>query len=113
MLWLTLDAKLVCKHELGVVQNQATQNWVTVEGRPVLVATNPEKRPIKGCPNVSPGIKPCTQTLKVRAGYSSLLQIDDRPVCLSHLVGLTDGTPPGVVDYIVRGAGQNFVSESN
>ena len=34
---LTIDALLVCDHELGHVSNQATQNLVTVAGRQVLV----------------------------------------------------------------------------
>jgi hypothetical protein len=32
-------------------------------------------------------------------------------VCLDTVTGLTDGTPPGIVTYKVRHAGQALVSE--
>jgi hypothetical protein len=110
MLFLTEDAVLVCTHELGKVGIKATQDFVTVDGRSVLVETDPEGRPISHCPNYGPTIKPCTTTLKVTVGYSDLLRIDSRRVCLDTVKGLTDGTPPGTVEYKVRSAGQEFVS---
>jgi hypothetical protein len=88
-----------------------TQDLVKVEGRRVLVEPNPESRPISGCPNIGATIKPCLTTLKVRTGYSEWIRIEGRPVCLDSVVGFTDGTPPGVVEYQVRSAGQIFVEE--
>jgi hypothetical protein len=111
MRWLTEDAKLVCKHELGVVGIVPTQTFVTITGRKVLVEIDPEGRPIGGCPNYGPTIKPCTTTLKVQAGYSEWLRIAGRRVCLDTVTGLTDGTPPGTVKYLVREPGQPFVEE--
>lgn len=111
MYWLTRDAILVCGHEVGIVGIAATQNLVTIEHRDVLVETDPEKRPIAGCPNVGPTIKPCTTTLKVKAGYSDLVRIEGRRVCLDAVTGLTDGTPPGTVIYKVRSPGEDLVSE--
>lgn len=108
---LTEDAVLVCDHQQGVVANRPGQGWVTVAGRRVLVAPDPEGRPITGCPNTGPTIKPCTTTLRVREGYSELVRIDGRAVCLDTVTGLTDGTPPGVVDYTVRSPGQELVSQ--
>lgn len=111
MHWLCETAVLVCKHELGVVGLLPGQSWVRIEGKRVFVARDPEGRPIVGCPNVGPTIKPCTATLPVREGYSDFLRIDGRAVCLETVSGLTDGTPPGVVKYKVRRAGQGLVSE--
>jgi hypothetical protein len=111
MLLLTEDAVLVCAHELGIVSIAATQDLVTVEGRRLLVEANPEGRPIAGCPNYGPAIKPCTTTLRVQKGYSDLVRIDGRRVCLSSVTGITDGTPPGTVQYKVRSVGQSFVEE--
>lgn len=108
---LTEDAVLVCDHQVGIVQNRPTQGWVTVEGRRLLVRPDPEGRTIVGCPNVGPTIKPCTTTLPVKEGYSDFVRIDGRPVCLDTVTGLTDGTPPGVVDYQVRTPGQTLVAE--
>lgn len=111
MLVLNELAKLVCMHQLGVVQMAATQNLVTVEKKKVFVATDPESRSIAGCPMYGALIKPCLHTLKVIEGYSSLVRIEGRAMCLDTITGLTDGTPPGVVQYKVGFAGQTFVSE--
>jgi hypothetical protein len=108
---LTEDARLVCKHRLGKVATTASQGWVTIAGRRVLVEGDPERRPITGCPNVGATIKPCTLSLKVQSGYSALVRVDGRPVCLENIAGLTDGTPPGVVQYVVAEPGQSFVGE--
>lgn len=111
MFLLTEDALLVCDHELGTVEIKATQDLVTVAGRRVLIRPDPEAKLIKSCPNISATIKPCQLTLPVRAGYSDLVSITGQPACLDTVVGLTDGTPPGTVDYKVRKPGQDFVSE--
>jgi hypothetical protein len=108
---LTEDAMLVCKHELGRVQIAATQDLVTINGRLLLVESDPEKKWIKGCPNYGATIKPCVLTLAVTAGYSDLLRVEGRRVCLDTVSGLTDGTPPGIVQYKVSTAGQDFVAE--
>lgn len=109
--WLCETAVLVCKHELGMVGLVPGQDFVRINGKKVFVARDPEGRPIAGCPNVGATIKPCTSTLPVRQGYSDFLRIGGRAVCLETVEGLTDGTPPGVVEYKVRHAGQGLVSE--
>lgn len=111
MLLLTEDAILNCKHVNGLVQIVPSQDLVKIDGRRVLVEPDPEGKSIVGCPMYGPAIKPCTTTLKVQKGYSDLLRIDGRRVCLDTVTGLTDGTPPGTVLYEVRKAGQDRVSE--
>ena len=111
MKWLTQDAVVRCDHVLGIVQLVPSQKWVTIESRPVLVATDPEGRPINGCPNAAPPSLPCLITLVVREGYSDLLHIDGKAICLDNLTGKTNGTPPGVVDYTVASPGQILVTE--
>lgn len=108
---LTQDAILNCAHESGLVGIIATQDLVTIIKRRVLVATDPEQRPIVGCPMYGPGVKPCVTTLKVQSGYSDLLRINGKRVCLDTITGLTDGTPPGTVKYTVRSPGQSLVEE--
>lgn len=107
---LTADARLVCQHRLGRVENRASQRWVTVAGRPLLVATDPEGRPIDGCPNINVGILPCKATLKVKQGYSAFVAVDGHRVCLDSVEGLTTGTPAGFVKYVVDDPGQRLVS---
>jgi hypothetical protein len=111
MHFLTENAKLVCDHAVGDVAIEPSQTLVTIANQKVLVETDPEARPISGCPNVGPGIKSCGLTLKVRKGYSELVRIEGRRICLDTVKGLTDGTPPGTVDYTVRDPGQNIVGE--
>ena len=106
---LTQDALLQCEHAgvVGIVPGQA---FVFIMRRLVLVDDDPESRPIVGCPNTAPGIKPCLVTLKVNEGYSVFLRISRRRVCLDSVQGLTDGTPPDTVKYRVERPGQRFVS---
>jgi hypothetical protein len=108
---LTTGADLRCEHINGTVKIAASQSLVTINGQPVLVEPDPVGRPISGCPNVGATIKPCTSTLAVREGYSDLLTINGRRVCLDTVTGLTDGTPPGTVPYKVKNPGQGFVEE--
>ena len=109
MRFLTEDAHLACKHVFGKVQIKASQGWVTIEKRAVLVQPDPEGKTITRCPNIGATIKPCQTTLKVQRGYSTFIRIDGQPVCLDTVQGLTDGTPPGVVLYDVRNPGQQLV----
>jgi hypothetical protein len=106
---LTEKSSLKCQH-MGVVRNQATQHWVTIANQAVLVENDPEGRDIDHCPYRDPaGQKPCLHTLKVHLGYSTFITIGKHAVCLDDLWGLTDGTPPGFVKYIVVDPEQTFV----
>lgn len=109
-LFLTNQAKLICKHVTGVVQIFTLQRTVFIQNEPVLVENDPEKKMILGCCNASVTIKPCTLTINVKQGYSEFIYINGRRVCLDTVVGLTDGTVPGTVDYVVRHPGQRFVN---
>lgn len=106
---LPLEATVRCEHQ-GKVTNEASQDWVTIEGVPVLVDDDPEGRDIKACPNRGANIKPCKKTKRVDEGYSEYVRIGDRRVVLASLEGLTNGTPPGLVKYVVREASQHFVA---
>jgi hypothetical protein len=111
MFLLTENSVIVCAHKMGHVKNEPSQDFVTIEGQRLLIETDPEGRSISGCPNYGPTIKPCSNTLKVKVGYSELLTVNGKAICLDTLNGLTDGTPPGVVVYQVADVQQNFVSE--
>ncbi len=110
MKFLTEDAKLTCKHVTGVVQMFTLQNLVTINRRKVLVANDPERKLITGCANIGPTIKPCSLTLPVTEGYSTFIRVEGRAVCLDTVTGLTDGTPPGTVRYVVQQPGQALVT---
>jgi hypothetical protein len=107
---LTEDARVVCNHG-ALVTIIYTQTLVTIGGRKVLVESDPQGRSISRCPNQGVGIKPCMITLVVKKGYSDLLCIEGKRVCLDTVTGLTDGTPPGTVQYKVNKSGQDLVRE--
>ena len=109
---LTDQSILVCNHVVGRVKIEASQQLVRIQQRPVLVEIDPENRPIVSCPNIGVAIKPCQHTLQVREGYSELLRIQGKRVCLDTVSGLTDGTPPGAVHYRVYQPQQDLVSEA-
>lgn len=106
---ITEDATLRCDHQ-AKVENKPSQELFRIDGKRVLVARDPEDRHIHGCPNLSPATKPCTMTLVVEEGYSTLLAVSGAAVCLASIRGHTDGTPPGAVYYTVKEPGQNYVT---
>jgi hypothetical protein len=110
MRWLTEDATLICDHG-GRVSIAATQDYVRIAKRRVLVQPNPENRGIAGCPNSNPlvGILSCRTTLEVRQGYSEFVKIGGKPVCLDSVLGYTDGSPPRIANYKVVDPAQIFV----
>jgi len=99
---------LQCGHD-GIVTNVSSQTWVRIASSPILVTPDPEGRSITLCPNYGLNVKPCLTTLPVRTGYSTFIFIAGRAVSLDTVVGFTDGTPPGAVDYTVGSAGQELV----
>lgn len=109
---LTLDARVVCQHELGVAKQIVSQEWVRIDTVAMQIEPDPEGRSINGCPNFNITIRPCLHTLAVRTGYSEMVTIAGKPVVLASLSGFTDGTPPGVVKYLVRDPGQQWVRVS-
>ena len=109
---MTEDAIVLCTHQLGTITNQPSQGLVTIDGRKVLVDNDPESRSIRLCPNIGVTMKPCTTTLKVVAGYSTFVKIDGKAACLQTVTGMTDGTPPGIVQYQVRYAGQQLLDST-
>jgi len=108
---LTHNAILKCGHETGLVGIVPSQHLVSISGRKVLVYNDPEARPIVGCTNVGMSILPCTTTLPVeKGGYSDMLRIDGKKVCLDTVTGKTVGTPPSNT-YSVSNPGQTLVTE--
>jgi hypothetical protein len=110
---MTEDAIVLCTHQLGNVENKPSQKLVTINGRRVLVDNDPEQRSVRLCPNIGVTMKPCQNTLKVVAGYSTFVKIDGKKICLQTVTGMTDGTPPGIVQYNVRAAGQHLVGSAS
>lgn len=111
-LWLTEDVDVRCTHQLGKAPQQASQRWVTIARRPILVSPDPVGRSIGGCPNIGVAIKPCNTTLPIQHGKSTFISIDKKLVVRADLTGFTDGTPPGLVRYKVVAPAQDLVGEA-
>jgi hypothetical protein len=108
MLWITEDVVIACWHETGTVKDYSPcQSWVTVADRRVLIGPDPIGRTITLCSNLPPLGKPCTTTIGVITGYSTLIKIDGMPLCIDSLTGPVDAPSP---PYKVRTAGQTLVS---
>jgi hypothetical protein len=106
---LTLNALIVCDHG-GKVFPLPSQLFVRIDGAPILVEGDTLGKAIVGCPNAAWPIKPCTSTLSLEAGLSSLLHINGKPALLSSTSGGTDGTPPMATKYKVLFEGHALVS---
>jgi hypothetical protein len=111
MRFLVERGSVRCGHD-GLVASVASQRWLRVGGSLLLVEADPQGRSISLCPNVGVNIKPCGSTLAVRTGYSTFVRVDSHAACLDTVVGFTDGTPPGAVEYTVRDPGQAFAGAS-
>ncbi|MEE3921615.1 hypothetical protein V2I01_35175 [Micromonospora sp. BRA006-A] len=107
MRWIHRDSLITCGHD-GRVRNRPSQDWVTVQAVPVLVRPTRRTRHHR-LPQLRPDDQPCLHTLTVTVGYSTWVRVDRQPVVLSHLDGLTDGTPPGTVHHQVRDVRQRFL----
>ena len=117
---ITEQAIVVCDHQTGQAQLVASQLLVFIQDARVMVGVDVmTPKPILGCANIGPGLKPCALTTPPYKGLSTLAYIDGQPVCLDELEGVTDGappppaptvppTPPGF-KYRVRLPGQEFV----
>ncbi|MDX2161982.1 MAG: hypothetical protein SF162_11705 [bacterium] len=107
---LTKSAFLACAHRnASRVQNAPSQNWVTIDGQPILAQPDPLTWTIDGCP-MEPltGQLPCKAALTYVTGYSSFVTIDGHPICMDTLTGLTNGLPS--VNYLVVTPGQDWVN---
>jgi hypothetical protein len=94
---LTTGSTLICPHPTGLVTVPSSTR-LTVASVPVLIlaAAPAPLGSVTGCTVGSPSLPgtPCHRLASVSAGFSRRLRVGQRPVLLSTLAGLTDGTPP-------------------
>lgn len=112
MIALVETADVRCGHQRGRVGLDGSQALVRIDGVVVLVQDDPERRPVRGCPNVSTMTRACQHTLHVATGYSTLVRIDGHPIVLDSLAGVTDGMPPSGATYKCVDPAQRLVSAS-
>jgi hypothetical protein len=105
---LTEKADLRCTHlHSGRITVPASQDWVTIADVPIPVDSDPVPRPVAGC-NIFPS-SACKTTFAVLQGYSELVRIGGKRICLQSLMGPTVAVPPGTFEVV--DPGQDFVEE--
>jgi hypothetical protein len=99
---MTAAAVVMCIHG-GQVIIQPSQTIVTISGMPVLTVPDLIGAVIVGCPQVGPGIVPCTAVVLTDPAMSAspTTMIAGKPAYVAMAVGapggLTNGVPPGMV----------------
>lgn len=113
MFVLTKAAVLKCAHS-GVVNNKNSQDWVRIDGDPLLVEGDPLGRSISLCPMATITTPPCTLTISVDdASYSRFLRINGRRICLDATRGRTNWSQSGTTTYSVTTVAQQFVASGD
>ena len=66
-----------------------------IQGSPIVTEPDLLQAVIVGCPQVGPGIKPCTKITAILVGQAREFLVDGQVPLLEHLQATTDGVPPG------------------
>jgi len=108
---LTTRGALRCVHGGLARPDRHGQDFVRIEGHPVLVGADPTARTF-GTAGVACPIPtlPCLQTLAPMTGHSSFVSIGGVPICLDAIAGLNQPSGGG---YSVHDAGQSLVEVSS
>lgn len=99
MKFLTHEAVVTCLHGGLVEFNAAAEPW-EIMGSPVLTVEAVEGAVINGCPQVGPGLVPCTQVLQVTRGRALGAEVGGRVPLLESLDFTTNGNPVGTARLI-------------
>lgn len=109
MFALTRKATLKCAHG-GLVINENSQDWVRIDGDPLLVEGDLLGRSIRACPMMMLTTPPCTATVAVDdVSYSAFIAIDKRRICLDRASGRTNWSQLGATPFSVTDVAQRYV----
>jgi hypothetical protein len=106
---VSVSAIMKCAHGGTVTlssKNPGPGQLLSTEGGPILCAHDLISAPIVGCGQTGPGVKPCTSVVVVTPSIASLsttLSVNGKPVLLSTLAAVSDGSPPGLVTVVSPG----------
>src|SRR5260370_3534706 len=96
-MYLNHRAILQCTHGGRVMLIPPPFRSLWVMQSPVITEPDLMQAFIIGCPQIGPGIKPCTKIVAILMGRSFQIQIDGEVPILDSLRALTDGAPPAAV----------------
>jgi len=102
-MYLNQRAILQCVHGGQVVIVPMPMRSLHVMHSPVLTEQDLLKAVVVGCPQMGPGLKPCTKIVQVIVGQSFQIKVDQETPILDTLQAMTDGCPPGLVRALDNG----------
>jgi hypothetical protein len=111
---LTTAATVMCAHG-GRVALSSVQHTLSVDGKPVLLASDLVGASISNCATLlstANSTAPCLHVLSVLAGSSTNLSVGGSPVLLESARGITDGVAGGPGSWSVQSAGQTKLEAS-
>jgi len=102
-MYLNHRSILQCTHGGRVLLIPPPYRSFHIMQSPVVTDMDLLKAPIIGCPQVGPGLKPCTRVVSIIMGRSLQFYVDGQVPLLDSLMALTDGVAPGMVAAIYNG----------
>src|SRR4051794_6970653 len=102
-MYLNHRAILQCTHGGRVMLIPPPFRSLWTMNSPVVTEPDLLKAPIIGCPQIGPGLKPCTKITVILMGKALQIQIDGEVPILDSLRAMTDGSAPGIVTAMYDG----------
>src|SRR5690348_11451347 len=89
----------------GQVTLVPRQQKVLVGGAPAMGLSDIAGSLIVACPQIGPGIKPCTTVVSAIPGVSTSpkVMVMGQPALVQSVQGMTDGVPPGMIICVSPG----------
>jgi hypothetical protein len=105
-----INAVITCPHQGGIAKPMPKQTVVNIGGAPALRATDMPGTPVMpGCPNVGPGLVPCSLVVTPALPASAKVFIQGQPAMLSTGLMTTNSVPPVPLGTRVTFPGQTTV----
>jgi hypothetical protein len=95
--YLNHRATLRCMHGGQVMLIPPPFRSLHTMGSPVVTDVDLMRAPIVGCPQVGPGLVPCTAVVQIITGRARQIFADRQSPLLDTLMALTNGVAPGFV----------------
>lgn len=107
--YLSHASILKCSHGGTVQFVPPPSRSYYIKQRPILTEPDLLKAFIIGCPQVGPGLKPCTKVVRVMIGKAVDIRTDSEVPLLESLKALTDGSPPGICMAVSHGGSNSEI----
>lgn len=102
-MYLNHRAILQCSHGGRVMLIPPAFRSFHIISSPVVTDMDLLQAFIVGCPQIGPGLKPCTRVTMIILGRSQQFQVNNQIPLLDSLMAMTDGVAPAVVTALTDG----------